>query len=350
MKQWLLLIFLLPATAYCQPNTTYTNLVMEGGGVRGLAYAGALKVLEQKGVLSNIENVAGSSAGAIAALMVSLGYTSHEIDSILYPLKIQQFNDGKLIFGKVRRIKNEYGIFKGDKYEKWLSNLIAYKTGNENTTFADLHELRMKNKLYKDLYCTGTNITRQQPDIFSWQRTPLMPLKTAVHISGCIPIYFKPVALDSFSREVPVNKRDTTLNLYVDGGMLFNFPINIFDSCTEGICTNPLLCNHVKYNRQTLGLKLERSEQISEFNNDKTDIAPYSIRSLSDYMTAVMNLMMESINRKSAGLENELGRTIYISYDNISGRPRKTTDAEKQHLFENGVTAVENFFDKKTLQ
>ncbi len=47
--------------------------------------------------------------------MMSLGYNSYEIDSIIYALKIQQFNDGKNIVGKIRRVRKEYGIYKGDK-------------------------------------------------------------------------------------------------------------------------------------------------------------------------------------------------------------------------------------------
>ena len=80
---------------------------MEGGGVRGLAYPGALGVLEQKGILQNIENVAGSSVGAIAGLVVSLGYNSAQIDSVLESLQIGEFNDGKFFFGRIRRIKKD---------------------------------------------------------------------------------------------------------------------------------------------------------------------------------------------------------------------------------------------------
>ena len=126
----------LPLFVASQKNYNYKNLVFEGGGIRGLAYPGALKVLEEKGVIKNIERVAGTSAGAITALMLGLGYNSHEIDSIIYTLKIQKFNDGKSIFGKLRRIKKEYGIFKGDKFEKWLGEIIKNKTGNTNTTFS----------------------------------------------------------------------------------------------------------------------------------------------------------------------------------------------------------------------
>ncbi|VFS56685.1 Patatin-like phospholipase [Leminorella grimontii] len=52
----------------------FENLVFEGGGVKGIAYVGALEVLEEEGILDNVKNVAGSSVGAIAAVLVGLGY------------------------------------------------------------------------------------------------------------------------------------------------------------------------------------------------------------------------------------------------------------------------------------
>ncbi|MDQ6844416.1 MAG: patatin-like phospholipase family protein [Bacteroidota bacterium] len=346
MKLYLLCLFLMPALLFAQTNYRYKNLVLEGGGVRGLAYAGALEVLEQKSILQDIENVAGSSAGAIAGLMISLGYNSVEIDSILQNLKIQQFNDGKDIFGKIKRVKKEYGLFKGDKFEKWLGQIIAYKTGDPNTTFFDLHQRHLNNKTFKDFYCTGTNISRQQLEILSWKTWPKMQLKTAVHISGCIPFYFKPVAIDSIGNEIPIKNTLTDFNLYVDGGMLCNFPINMFDSSLDG--RNPLISENVLYNHETLGLKLEREKQVEEFEENKTAIAPYQIKNMREYTSAVMNLMMEKLNRNPANLSNEKGRTIYISYGEISGRPRKISQEEKKILHDNGFAAAVQFFNVNT--
>jgi len=316
---------------------------MEGGGVRGLAYSGALEVLEEKGILQNINNVAGSSAGAIAGLVVSLGYSAHEIDSVLQGLNMGEFNDGKFFFGKIRRIKKEYGMYKGDAFEAWLTHLIEFKTGNAELTFNDLHQMHLANNKFKDLYCTGTNITEQRLEIFSWKTRPDMKLKTAVHISSSIPFYFTPVALDSLGNEVSMNDTLTGYELYVDGGMLCNYPINIFDSCVAG--GNPLTCENVVYNTQTLGLKLERDEQIKEFENGKTTIAPYHIRTMKQYSSAVMNLMMESINRKSPDLSNEKGRTIYISYGDISAKPRTISAKERKILYDNGKEAAVDFFN-----
>src|SRR5262245_59229627 len=65
------------------PAPDVTNLVLEGGGVKGVAYAGALQVLQAKDVLPNIHQVAGTSAGSIAAALVALGYTPDEVQALL---------------------------------------------------------------------------------------------------------------------------------------------------------------------------------------------------------------------------------------------------------------------------
>lgn len=341
MKSLLLFIIFIPPFAFTQTNYQYKNLVFEGGGIRGLAYPGALQVLEQKGIIHNIENVAGTSAGAITALMVALDYNSHEIDSIIFALKIQQFNDGN-IFGIIPRLKKEYGIYKGRKFEKWLSLLIQNKTGDANTTFAQLHQLHISNNNFKELYCTGTNVTKQRLQIFSWQHTPQMQLRAAVHISGCIPVYYKPVAINSMWNEVAVKNNKGEFDLYIDGGVINNYPLNIFDSCING--NDPFNCENLKFNQQTLGLKLERPEQIQQFKNGATDIAPHPVSSLNDYKLALINLMQETLQRKTVNLKNEQGRTIYISYGNVFGKVRKVSLAEKKELFNNGLKAAESFF------
>jgi len=346
MKSFFLLLLVYPfLSLFSQENYTYKNLVFEGGGIRGLAYAGALQVLEQKGIIKNIEKVAGTSAGAITALMVGMGYNSHEIDSIIYTLKIQSLNDGKSIPGKIRRLKREYGIFKGDTFEKWIGQLIKNKTGNANTTFLGLHQLALENKNFKDIYCVGTNVTLQKMAIFSWLNTPGMQIKTAVHISGCIPLYYKPVALDSLWNQVSVKKNKTNYELYVDGGMLNNYPINIFDTCVKS--GDPFVCDDVVYNQETLGLKLEREEQIQQFEHGLTDVALYNISSLNNYLMALNNLLQEALGRKNPQLQNEKGRTIYISYGNLFGKPRRVSVKEKTFLFENGVKAAQKFFSAK---
>jgi NTE family protein len=324
-----------------QAQYPYKNLVLEGGGIRGMAYGGALTVLEQKGVLQQIERVGGTSAGSIAGLLVSLGYTAKEIDSTMRAVQVEQFNDGNGgLLGKYKRAKRYYGIYKGDVFEAWLEYMVERQTGNPLTSFAQLDSLAAANKRFKSFQCVGTNLTKQQLQVFSSAATPNMPLKTAVRISCSIPFFYEPVLLDSSFAEVNNPAKGQRYDIYVDGGIMANYPINLFDSCKKG--GHPLLCDSVLYNGQTLGLKLERDAQVKELDRS-TGIPPYEIGNLNDYFGAFMNLVMETMNRKPR-LENEKGRTIYIGYGNMASKPRKMSRQEKEMLYQKGVTAAERFF------
>ncbi|MDB6096800.1 MAG: patatin-like phospholipase, partial [Francisellaceae bacterium] len=69
------------------------NLVFEGGGVKGIAYLGAIKALESEGILKNVKRVAGSSIGGITAFMVGLGLNASEIEQELKRFKFTSFQD-----------------------------------------------------------------------------------------------------------------------------------------------------------------------------------------------------------------------------------------------------------------
>lgn len=337
-----ILVLLFPALCFSQQKYPYKNLVLEGGGVRGLAYAGAFSELEKTGILQQLDKVAGTSAGAIAGVMISLGYSSFEIDSIMSSLPIEAFNDGRGgIVGKYRRVRHKYGLYKGKKFERWMQELIQYKTGNGKLSFAQLHQLHLQNNLFKDFYCTGTNLSKQQLEIFSYEHTPEMSISLAVRISGGIPLYFEPVILNDQNQKIELPDTVSFRNYYVDGGMIANFPICIFDSCVNS--GNPFLCNQLWFNPQTLGIKLERPAQIDSLKNNNNHIPPFKIRSFKDYIYAFNNLVIETLNRKYPNRENEHARTIYISYGNIRSTVRKMKPAEKEFLYNNGVNAVKEF-------
>lgn len=343
----ILLLFLFPAISFCQ-TPKYKNLALEGGGLRGIAYAGAFKVLEENGTMQGIENVAGSSAGAIAGMMICIGYKSDEIDSMLMSLKFQQFNDGRGgLLGKYKRIRRKFGIYKGDRYENWLKEMLLIKTGNDTLTFRQLHEMKLQNNIYKDLFCTGTNISKQRLEVFSYKTTPDFSIATAVRISGGIPLYFTPVVLDNSLQKIAEGDTSAYINYYVDGGMLCNYPISMFDSCKQG--QEPLLSNDVIFNKETIGIKLERKEQIESFLHNSIEIPAYNPKKIGDYLSAFSNLMMETMARKYPGLENEKGRTIYVDYGNTHSKIKKISAKNKRILYENGMAGAKQFFEIQKL-
>lgn len=339
----IIFLLLLPVFAFSQKNYDYRNLVLEGGGVRGLAYAGAFKVLEEKSVLQNIERIGGSSAGAIAGMMICIGYSVEEIDSIMMDLPVEKFNDGNGgLVGKYTRFKKKYGLYKGDAFEKWLTKMVEHKTGDPGFTFNQLHQLHLQNNLYKDLYCTATNLSKQRLEVFSYQSTPDLPIALAVRISAGIPLYFEPVILDDHFNKIKKSDTAVAVNYYVDGGMLCNYPIGMFDSCTY--CSAPLTCDKAVFNQHTIGIKLESPQQIDSLNNNSINIPPYNINKYSEYLFAFANLLMEQLSRKYPNLENELGRTIYVSQGKVISKIKKTSVEDKRLLYDNGVKGATEFF------
>lgn len=314
---------LLPATLRAQ---RYTNLALEGGGIRGIAYAGAFQELERLHILDSINKVAGTSVGAVAGSLFCVGYTAEEIKNLMNALNIQTFNDGRWIFlGGQWRMRRQYGWYRGDALESWLENCFAAKTGVHHLTFRQLHRLALTAPNCKDLYVTASNLSRQQLTIFSWQHYPEMEVATAVRASMSVPMYFRALCLDSLRRKTDAAHGD----VFVDGGLVMNYPLALFDSGAP--------------NPHTLGLKLERPEQLEYYRNS-TAIAPYSISNFRTYVGALYNLTIETLARKTP-MQDEVFRTIYISTAGMDPKVRRISKEQKQILFESGLRASKAFFE-----
>src|SRR5690625_2983642 len=120
------------------------NCVFSGGGVKAFAFIGALQSLESKHY--HIEKVAGTSAGAIIACLIAAKYTVDEIYELLMELHLKQFMDLPLLsktipFGKWLMLYFNMGIYKGERFEKWLYRVLAKKGVY---TFADMEDERLK--------------------------------------------------------------------------------------------------------------------------------------------------------------------------------------------------------------
>ncbi len=334
MPKYLFAIFLLlfSLSAFAQP---YKYLVMKGGGIRGIAYTGVIRALEEKGISQNIERVAGTSVGAIVGALFSVGYTGQQMENLILGLDIKTFNDGQGYFlGGQRRLRKNYGWYKGNRMEAWIGDLIEEKTGIENITFMQLHILAQKNKNFRDLYVTATNLSKQRLEIFSWETYPDMPIKVAVRASASIPLYYRAVLLDSAGNIIEKPGDNIPYNVFIDGGILDNYPIDIFkDQNHSG-----------SISQYTLGLKLERPEQI-DYNKSATGIAPYNINNFGSYLAALYNMMIEQLNRNVAH-DEEKKQSIYISTSNLSPRVRHMSTEQKKMLYNNGYAAAKEFFEK----
>lgn len=329
-KPFLIFLFVCIARFCC--SQPIENVVFEGAGIRGVAYVGALKVLEQKNMLMPVRKVGGTSAGAIAALAVALNYNIGEIEQIMYNTKLQKFNDGKFFFiGGLSRINRNYGWYRGKAFLKWLEKLIEQKTGDKDITFRGLHDHG-----FKDLYVTGTSLNNQKLIVFSKENYPDMKIKDAVRISMSIPLYFEALMIDSAGNVLGKRNKHTNYDLMVDGGFTGNFPISIFDSLSYD--------QHRIPHRQTLGLRIDTPEQIA-YDASEKGLSPIPINHFRNYLAAFYNYVIENLNRNS--LTNEdWQRTVSISSGHIGPKIRRLSISEKNLLMKNGEDAMLEYLSK----
>ncbi len=321
-----------------QTTVKYQNLVMEGGGIKGIAYGGALQELDKKGILHDIKRVAGTSAGAIQACLLSIGYTPEEIIEIVNDTPIESFNDDGFVSKATKRLFKEYGWFRGDSFLQKMEEVIYKRTGNADLTFEELHHLASSYP-FRDLYVTGTNLTNQSLEVFSFETYPKMRIADAVRISMSIPLYYRSLWVDKQGYIYDKKPQNVEAGLFVDGGLLLNFPVYIFDDARyieEGQ-------NGPVFNPFTLGLRLEKSQLIEHELSKKSKPMTFDIVDMNSYMDALGGLIMRNINPPNP---RDVERTVYINDLGLSARVRKVPEGEKSKMMQAGRQAVDEFFNR----
>ena len=337
MRNTLLLIILLNFTIIATAQSYPKNLVFEGGGIRGIAYAGVVEELQSEGWMKNVEKVGGTSAGAITALFIALDYKSNEIEEIISKTEFKEFNDGQYMFiGGISRFKETYGWYRHDEFEDWLAKIIEDKTGNSDITFKQLSE-----KGFRDLYITATCLNRQKLLVFSKETYPNMKVKDAVVSSMSIPLYFEAVFIDSEGNRYKEQKADNSLDVVVDGGIIGNYPIFLFDSTYMDS-----LGHEVRIpNPYTIGVRIDTEEQIKQDSVDQ-ELAEMPINDLMTYMNAFYSIIIENLNRPQL-TDADWDRTISVSSVGIGPKIKNLSAEQKKALVDSGRKSCEMFIGRK---
>jgi NTE family protein len=321
-------------------RTLYQNLVFSGGGVRGIAYLGALEVLDEFRILENIQRVAGTSAGAIAACLVSFGLDITKTRDLFNSLNITKLPQVETQSDKrrwlpipeeesPRRFFRDYGWYSSEYFYNWLQNIISDQCGgNSRATFADF-----KQHGFRDLFIVATNVSRQRAEVFSADQTPEVSVADAVRMSMSIPIFFEALRFDG--------QKFGSGEYYVDGGLYDNFPVRIFDkpeyagrswTFRDGI------------NWETLGLFLYPGRL-------GPDDEPEIPENVWDFMSLMLRSLYHSYEVASYETNTvDQERTIEI---NDCGIPPTDFDIEVgdkkyQQLYQSGKEAAGDFFQVDT--
>jgi NTE family protein len=285
---------------------TISNLVFEGGGVKGIAYAGALQVFEQKGILAQIKGVAGTSAGAITACLLSLRYTAADITTLVNQVDFGTFADHENVFKKY----HYYGLHPGDTFLDWLKTQIKGKGLSENATFADF-----QNAGCRTLKVYACDINARQIQEFSFGETPNVIVAEAVRASMSIPLYFNAW---QFPSGVPND------HLFVDGGMVYNYPLFAFSNGTE-------------INWEVLGFRLEDVHQ-------QRHPVEFGYGEWLKYVQNTFETLMEAQSFIYQRDPEQVKRSLVIDDLGISATDFDITAAQKQALYDSGVAAATAWF------
>ncbi|XP_050389665.2 uncharacterized protein LOC126808761 [Patella vulgata] len=193
----------------------FENLVLEGGGNKGLAYCGAIKYLHEVGVMKNIKRIAGASAGAMTAALITVGYNPEEIEDFLGNNISDVFIDHSCGYcSLLPNLISGYGWNPGKKIYKWFGDKMRLKTGNPDVTFQEVYQ-----QFGIELCVVVTNLSLMTTEYCHPKTTPNMAVRFAVRMSMAIPGMFSATKFTSYGQT----------DVYVDGGVLCNYPIHCFD-------------------------------------------------------------------------------------------------------------------------
>lgn len=225
------------------------TVIFGGGAIRGVAYVGAVKALQEYNV--EIGTLAGSSVGAVFAGLMAAGYDNDELKELFLNVNFDLFRDIHFGLGK------EFALSKGEVFLDWLRELIEkkhygnnYKKGaNKPVTFGDLD---------RELVVITTDLTNFKCKEFSKKETPDFEVAKAIRISSTMPGLMPPYKYENselvdgdLQKSWPLWKLSDTLNATKDrilefrlegdyagkGKNAINF-INTVYSCVTSVATN----------------------------------------------------------------------------------------------------------------
>ncbi|HEY6961591.1 MAG TPA: patatin-like phospholipase family protein [Gaiellaceae bacterium] len=327
------------------------DAVFEGGGVKGIAFAGAIASAERDAGVREWVNLAGTSAGSIVSALLAVGYDSAGLQRILGDAHYRRFADcgpgGKWVGGLANAFTRLRGLAPGRYFVDWMSvqlaaSPLAEKLGKSELTFADLKRMdlpprselpditdeKYERAKYR-LHVIGSDVTAGRmvilpDDLPSYQDKngkpfdkDTFPVVEAVRMSMSYPFLFNPVTI----------YQDGRPHYVVDGGLLSNFPIWLFDS------------PHPK--RPTWGFRLHPGASATEGLPHRRIPRPFWAVPL---LKAMFSASMEAWDREHMN-EAVSARTVSIPTHDIGTTDFGLTAEQAASLYGWGKDAAKAFFD-----
>jgi len=305
-------------------NNLMADAVFEGGGVKGIGLVGAVAVAEERGY--QWVNIAGTSAGAIVAALLAAGYSAAEMRKIMEELDYNRFKDASPLdrvplAGPLASLVLEKGIYEGKFFETWIRGLLLKKnveTFNDLIVqeYKDNEQYRFKLRVIASDISRGRLLVLPQDIADFGVRPEALNVAAAIRMSMSIPFFYEPVKLR--------NMKTNEVSYIVDGGILSNFPVWLFD--TDGEVPE----------WPTFGFKLVEPEQEREI--------PHHVRGPISLLTALFSTMMEAHDARYIKDEQFI-RTIPIPTLGVGTTEFDISGEKSEALYQSGREAAEAFFN-----
>ena len=287
---------LLPNTLSRSEHTSqrpiYFNLALSGGSVKGISHVGALKVLEERGLidLKQLKSIAGTSAGSLLGMLIVLGFSLDDIWQFLYELDITKLMDpNPLLF------LQRCGVESGQILHNFFEKILTQSTNIKHINFRQLYELT-------GIHYTvvGSCLTTKEAVYYDYLNTPNFKVSMAVRISISMPGFFTPVSIGD--------------RKYIDGAILDDYPMGLFADRLD----------------ETVGIMI-----TNEFNTE--------YQYPEEYFRAVLNLFMYKHFYKAA--EKWSSNTIFVakSAPGVNLFSFDIDQVTKKQLYQNGFDAAIEF-------
>lgn len=304
--------------------------VFQGGGVKGLALAGALEAFAEGNparpgkYFDKWVQLAGTSAGAIVAAYLATGHDAAQTAALIKETNFAQFEDfgpGGRFVGGATNLVRFHGLARGRVFRDWFDKQVA------GQTFSDVE------RAGRTLRLIATDITRREmlvlPEALAEYRRSkgaavidpaAFAVADAVRMSMSIPYFFQPVEL--------VHKETGLTSTIVDGGVLSNFPVWIFD--TEK--TPPA--------KPTFGFKLIGGKGVAGGLGALTHALGWPAEMGSDIFHTATDAWDAHWVRASTWV-----RTCAIKAGDIGTTDFGLSEAQKEWLLNSGRKAASDFLD-----
>lgn len=182
---------------------TINNLILAGGGFKGIAYIGMYKYLEEHDYHKNINTIAGTSIGAFIGTLICMGYNSKELQSVILHFDYNKYHSIDLNY-----LFEKFGLDSSEKITKFIELLFLTKNYAPDITFRLLYE-----KTHIHLIMNATCLNTHESVLFDYIKTPNAPVIKGILASMAMPFLFSCVNHDDL--------------IYSDGGVINNFLIDL---------------------------------------------------------------------------------------------------------------------------